>query len=65
MAQGKRMRVGARGSFAYPSLKLVVLANGNRCEVEYNTVFLNGKALHPFKILPCPNSDLFDTHAYL
>ncbi len=34
--QGKHMRVGARG-FAYHSVKLVLLSNGNRYEVDPNT----------------------------
>jgi hypothetical protein len=55
---GKQMRVGAREGFAYHSVKLVLLANGNRCEVDSNMFFLSGKALYPFKVLPCPNSDL-------
>jgi hypothetical protein len=37
--QGKQMRVGAREGFAYNSVKLVLLANGNRYEVDYNTFF--------------------------
>jgi hypothetical protein len=57
--QGKQMRVGARKCFAYYSLKLVLLATGNRYEVDSKTFFLSGKALYPFWILPCPNSDLF------
>jgi hypothetical protein len=57
--QGKQMRVGAREGFAYNTVKLVLLANGNRYEVDYNTFFPSGKALYPFKILHCPNSDLF------
>jgi hypothetical protein len=60
--QGKQMRVGACKGFAYRSVKLVLLANGNRYKVDSNTVFVSGKALYPFKVLPCPNSDLFDTH---
>jgi hypothetical protein len=56
--QGKQTRVGDRKGFAYHSVKLVSLANGNRYEVNFNT-FLSGKSLYPFKILPCPNSDLF------
>jgi hypothetical protein len=36
MAQlGKQMRVGARKRFAYHSVKLVLLPNGNRHEVDY------------------------------
>jgi hypothetical protein len=57
--QGKQMRVGAREDFAYRSVKLVLLANGNRYEVDSNTFFLGGKALYQSKILHCPNSDLF------
>jgi hypothetical protein len=57
--QGKQMRVGAREGFAYHSVKLVLLANGDRYEVDSNTFFLSGKALYPFKILSCLNSDRF------
>jgi hypothetical protein len=57
--QGKQMRVGAREVFAYHSVKLVSLADIYRYEVDCNTIFLSGKALYPFKILPCPKSDLF------
>jgi hypothetical protein len=56
--QGKQMRVGAREGFAYNSVELVLLANGNRYEVDSNTVFLSGEALYPLKVLPCPNSGL-------
>ncbi len=63
--QGKQMRVGARKGFAYHSVKLVLVANCNRYEVDFNTFFLSCKALYPFKVLPCPESDLFDTHSYL
>ncbi len=37
--QGKQMKVGAREGFAYHSVKLVLLANGNRYEVDYKTIF--------------------------
>jgi hypothetical protein len=37
--QGKQMRVGARESFAYHTVKLVLLAKGNRYEVDPNTFF--------------------------
>jgi hypothetical protein len=57
--QGKQMRVGAREGLPYNSVKLVLLPNGNRYEVDSNTSFPSGKALYPFEILPCPNSDLF------
>jgi hypothetical protein len=49
--QGKQMRVGARESFAYHSVKLVLLANVDRYEVDTNTFFLSGEALYPLKIL--------------
>jgi hypothetical protein len=32
--QGKQMRVGARDGFAYHSVKLVLLANGDMNEVD-------------------------------
>jgi hypothetical protein len=54
--QGKQMRVGARKGFAYHSVKLALLANGNRYEVDFNMFFPSGKALCPSKILLCPNS---------
>jgi hypothetical protein len=31
--------VGARQSIAYKSVKLVLLTNGNRYEVDFNTLF--------------------------
>jgi hypothetical protein len=34
--QGEQMRVGAREGFAYHSVKLVLLANGNWDEVASN-----------------------------
>jgi hypothetical protein len=37
--QGKQMRVGALEGFAYLSVKLVLLANGDRYEVDSNTFF--------------------------
>ncbi len=37
--QGKQMRVGAREGFAYHSAKLLLLAYGNRYEVDSNTFF--------------------------
>jgi hypothetical protein len=33
------MRVGVREGFAYNSLKVVLLANGNRYEVDSNAFF--------------------------
>jgi hypothetical protein len=52
--QGKQMRVDARKGFAYHSVKLVLLANGNRYEVDSNTFLVRGKAL-----------TVFDTHLHL
>jgi hypothetical protein len=58
--QGKQMRFGARKGFAYHSVKLNLLANGNRYDFYSNTVFFpSGKALYPLKILHCPNFGLF------
>ncbi len=63
--QGKQMRVGAQEGFAYHSAKLVLLANGNWYEVDSNTFFPSGKTLCPFKVLSCPNSELFDAHLFV
>jgi hypothetical protein len=41
--QGKQMRVGVCKGFAYDLVKLVLLAKGNRDEVDHNT-FSSGKA---------------------
>jgi hypothetical protein len=35
------MRVGARQGFAYNSVKLVLLANGNSHEIDFNTFFFS------------------------
>jgi hypothetical protein len=43
--QSKQMRVGAREGFAYHSVRLVLLANGNRYEVDSNTFYLSGEVL--------------------
>jgi hypothetical protein len=48
MTQGNPIRVGARGGFAYHSVKLVSLANGNRYEVAPKTFLYSGTALYPF-----------------
>jgi hypothetical protein len=37
--QGKQMGVGAREGFAYHSVNLVLLANGNRYEVDSITFY--------------------------
>ncbi len=58
MAQrGKQMRVGAREGFYYHSVKLVLLANVNRYEVDSNTFFPSGKA--PLSILSIALSQLW------
>ncbi len=57
--QGKQGRVGDRRGFLCNSVKLVLLANSNRYEVDYNTFFLSGKALYPYEILSCVDSDLY------
>jgi hypothetical protein len=66
--QGKQKRVGACEDFAHHSVKLVLLANGNRYEVDSNTVFPSGKTLYPFEKLSCdqvPTLISLDTHLYL
>jgi hypothetical protein len=50
--QGKQMRVGARKGFAYKSVKMVSLANGNWYEVDSNKFTLSGKATVHFKYFP-------------
>ncbi len=40
--QGKRMRVDSRIGFAYHALKLALLANGDRYEVDSN-MFVSNK----------------------
>jgi hypothetical protein len=52
--QGKQMRVGACKGFSYHSVKLVLLANGNRYEVDSITFSPSVKALYQYLILPCP-----------
>jgi hypothetical protein len=47
--QGKQMRVGARESFAFHAVKLVLIANGNWYEVDFNTFSLCDKALYSFE----------------
>ncbi len=47
---------------------MVLLANGNMFEVDYNTFFLSGEefdVIIPFRIRPCPTLTFFDTHSYL
>jgi hypothetical protein len=52
------MIVGASKGFVYHSVKLVLLSNGNRYEVDSKTCFLSGKDLYAFKVLPCSYSEL-------
>ncbi len=47
------------GGFPCNSVKLDLLAKGNKYEVDFNTFFLSCEALYQHKILPCPNSDIF------
>ncbi len=42
------MRVGAREGFAYHSVKLVLLANDSRYEVDSNTFFFFFQVVKPF-----------------
>jgi hypothetical protein len=56
--QGKQTRVGACEGFAYHLVKLVLLANGYRYEIDSNTISLSSKASYPLKISACPNFDL-------
>ncbi len=44
--QGKQIRVGAREGFAYHSVELVLLANSNRYEVDFNTSFVVKPSVH-------------------
>jgi hypothetical protein len=57
--QGNQMRVGAREGFAFHLVKLVLLANGNRYEVDFNTLFLSGKSIYPFKHSHAPTPTFF------
>jgi hypothetical protein len=53
---GKQMRVGAREGSVYRSMKLVLLANGNRYEVDSNAFFFSKWQSPPkiLEILPSP-----------
>jgi hypothetical protein len=57
--EGEQMRVGAYKGFAYYSVKLVLLANANVYYVDFSRFFFSGKAVYPFEVLFCPNSDHF------
>ncbi len=56
--QGKQLRVDAREGCPCDSVKLVLLANVNRYEVDFNTFLLSGEILYPCEISPCPNFNL-------
>jgi hypothetical protein len=54
LQQCKEGRVSDHESLPYNSLKLLLLANGDRFEVDYLIpihFLLSGKALYPFEIL--------------
>lgn len=53
------MIVGAGKSFVHHSVDLVLLANGDRYEIDSRIFMLSGKAFFPFEILHCSNFDLF------
>ncbi len=53
------MRVGAHKGFAQNSLKVILLANDNRYEVDTSKCFSSGKALYSFKVMPSSNFDYF------
>jgi hypothetical protein len=58
MAQkGKQVRVGAREGLPYNPVKVVLLANDNRSEVDSKTFFISGKAL--YHDCPVPNLTFF------
>ncbi len=61
--QGKLMRVGAREGVAYHSVKLVILANGNRYEAHMNMF----KVRFSIRSRNChvPTLNFYDTHSYL
>jgi hypothetical protein len=46
--QGKQMRIGAHKGFPCHSVKLVLLANGNTYEVDFNHFPLSVEAFDPF-----------------
>jgi hypothetical protein len=63
--QGKQMRVGPSKGSAYHSVKPVLLANWNRFEVDFNTLYLVVKPSIHFKYSPVPTLTLFYTHPCL
>jgi hypothetical protein len=58
--QEKQMRVGARQGIAYHPVKLVLMANGNRCKVDSSTFFLSDKALYSCRIVSSQLKSFFD-----
>jgi hypothetical protein len=60
--QGKQMIVCARKGFAYHSVKLVLLANGNRYELDSNTFLSSDKAHYPLTSNALSSLTFFDTH---
>jgi hypothetical protein len=63
--QGKQMRVGAREGFARHSVKLVLLANVNRYEVDSSTFFQVVKPSIHLKFCPVSILTFFDAHMHL
>ncbi len=63
MRKSFRTTTGTIPGFPCNSVKQVLVANGNRYEVDSNTFFLISKAHYPYKILSCMDSDLF-WHAF-
>jgi hypothetical protein len=59
--QGKQVRVGARKCFPCNSLKVVLLANCERYEVDWNAFFLVAKPSIDTNYLPAPTLT-FITH---
>ncbi len=59
------MSVGACKCFAYHSVKLVLLADGNRYEVGSNTFFKVVKPHLHLTLITMPKYDLSDTPSYL
>jgi hypothetical protein len=49
MAHGNQMRSGACEGFPYRSVKLVLLANGYRYEMDSSLFYLNYKTFHSFR----------------
>jgi hypothetical protein len=62
----QQMRVGAREGFAYHSVKLVILPNCYRYDVDSNSFFLLVvTASTNLKYCPVPTLTFIDTHSYL